>query len=254
MPRRQGSHFIPRPDVSSSAKPVARIPRTARQALAGTAVLAFTGLFHARAADLAVRPAPPVFVTQQYGLIADIPPGLTYCPLPTDWTGSDHGTQIYLVPPDGCAEAHGYTSSARIPASFVPSVAIFYGRNVADLHRADREDSPPETNTELAEQMCGDVYAPLPREIILLGMPAAGCRADQDGVATIQAMVLYGTGDTPANQPDRFLIVSLETTPDRLKTDLPILQQIAAGIRVCTPSGSKANTPREACPEGANWW
>jgi hypothetical protein len=195
-----------------------------------------------------------VFVTQQYGLIADLPPGLTYCPLPADWVGSDHGTQVYLVPPDRCGEVRGYASSARIPASFVPAIAIFYSRNVADIHRADREDSPPETNTELADQMCGDVYAPLPPGIVLLGTPAAGCRADQDGVATIQAMALYANADSPANKPDHILIVSLETTSDRLRADLPIFSRIAAGIRVCNPSWSKANLSREPCPEGANWW
>jgi hypothetical protein len=230
---------------------MARIPRITRWALAGFVALA---LLPARAADHAPQPAPPLFVTQDYGLIAHIPPGLTYCPLPTDWSGSNHGTQVYLVPPDQCGEARAYASSTRNPTSFVPTTSIFYGWNVADIRRTDRDDSPPETNTELAEQMCGDVYAPLPPGIVLLGTPAAGCRADQDGVATIQAMVLYAHPDSPANKPDAMLIVSLETTPDRLSADLVIFTRIAAGVRVCRPSWSKPNPSREPCPEGATWW
>src|SRR5580692_1775741 len=169
--------------------------RTTGQAIAGAVVLAFAGLFPARAADLAARPAPALFVSQQYGLVADIPRGLTYCPLPTDRSGSDHGTQIYLVPPDRCGEPRGYSSSVRRPASFVPSIEIFYSQNVAHFHREDRQDSPPESNAELAEQMCGDLHAPLSRGIVLLGMPAAGCRADENGIVTLQAMVIYANED-----------------------------------------------------------
>lgn len=228
--------------------------RTARQALAGAVGLAFAGLLPTLAADLTARPAPSLFVTQQYGLIAEFPPGLTYCPPPADWHGSDHGTQIYLVPPSQCGEARSYSSSARTPASFVPAIAIFYSRDVADFHRADRKDSPPETNAELAEQMCGDLYVPLPPGIVLLGTRAAGCRTQQDGVITFQAMVLFPNGDSTAIQPDQVLIVSLETTPDRLKVDLPIFTWIAAGIRVCAPGGSRASVAREPCPDGENWW
>lgn len=233
---------------------MARVRWTAPKVLAGAVSLALAGLFPSLAAEPAPRPAPPIFGTQQYALVADIPPGLTYCPLPANWNGSDHGTQVYLVPPDQCGEPRGYSSSMRTPASFVPSIEIFYNRNIAVIHRDDRQDSPPETNAELADQMCGDVYAPLPPGIVLLGTPAAGCRADQDGIATFQAMVLYANADSPANKPDRVLIVSLETTPDRLRSDLAIFTWIAARIRVCIPGSAKTTASPERCPEGANWW
>jgi hypothetical protein len=58
-------------------------------------------------------PVPALYVTKNYGLMVRVPPRRTYCPLPADWVGSDHGTTVFLVPPADCAATAGYPSTAR---------------------------------------------------------------------------------------------------------------------------------------------
>ena len=217
-------------------------------------MVAVVVLARAHAADPAPRPAPPLFVSQSAGVIAVIPPGLTYCPLPATWTGSDHGTEVYLTPPARCGVPRTYASSSRLSGSFAPAVAIFYGRNVAFVPRSGRDDSPPETNAELAGLVCGDDDTPLPPGITLLGAPAAGCRVDEDGGVDFRATAVYAAAAAPGARPDRILIVSLDTTPDRVASDLPVFRRIAGGIQVCGPPAEGAGARRERCPAGVDWW
>jgi hypothetical protein len=98
---------------------------------------AFSGVACADASTAAVpRPTPRLFLTQNYGIVARLPTGLTYCPLPADWVGSDHGSIMYLVPPSACPEIGEMAK--------VPSIVIYYVFNTADRPNADR---PPFTAT-----------------------------------------------------------------------------------------------------------
>jgi len=233
---------------------MACLPRPARPACLATALLALAGHAPVRAADVTPQPAPALFVTQANGLAIDLPPGLTYCPLPANWTGTDHGTEVYLQPPDRCGDPRAYSSSRRLPASFVPAVTIFYNLNVAYLHRAGGPDSPPVTDAELADQICGEDHAPLPRGVELLGRAASGCLSIDDGVADIQATSVYSAGGAPGGRPDHILIVTLETAADRIRSGFAIFRRIAAGIRICRSPQGAADPKLEPCPQGANWW
>ena len=50
-------------------------------------------------------PTPPIFVTPVYALTFRSPSATTICALPVDWTGSDHGTVMFLLPPKQCGGA-----------------------------------------------------------------------------------------------------------------------------------------------------
>ena|SRR5215472_294217 len=66
-------------------------------------LLALMNLYgHVKAQTQPPLPAPGLYVTSNYGLMAKIPKGLTYCPLPEGWEGSDHGTVLFIEPPSGC--------------------------------------------------------------------------------------------------------------------------------------------------------
>src|ERR1700761_7268156 len=76
-------------------------------------------------------PTPPAFASEQYGLTFRTPPGSTYCSLPDNWTGSDHGTVIFLAPPKRCWGA-GFPSSGRGFDGNAPRVEVFYAYDLGD--------------------------------------------------------------------------------------------------------------------------
>jgi hypothetical protein len=192
------------------------------------------------------QPAPRLYVTDNYGLMARIPPGLTYCRLPDGWSGSDHGTVLFLKPPSGCIPSHAYPSSSRPTPEFVPAISLYYEHNVADIDRGKDESSPPRTSVEYAGQSCDRPYLRIPSGLKLLGKPAIGCRYDDGDRVDIFLAALYWSGDEG-------VIVSLSTTRKRLSRDLPMLATVASAIRVCRPSWDRKDRGWPACPN-APWW
>src|SRR5687767_6170802 len=81
------------------------------------------------------QPAPRQYMTGMYGLTFAVPDGATYCPLPEDWIGSDHGTTIFLERPGACGGS-GYPSSSRDFASDPARISLFYAYWMG-------EDEPP---------------------------------------------------------------------------------------------------------------
>jgi hypothetical protein len=200
------------------------------------------------------RPVPPVYVTENHGLMASFPPGLTYCPLPKDWVGSDHGTEVYLVPPAGCGASTSYWSSDRSPGSRVPTIGLYYAYNVVEISPGSGRYSPPRTPREALQIYCREPHAPVPAGIQLLGVVAAGCLIEDRRSVEVRVVGLYSVDRAMQEVADHVLVVSLMTTRDRLRDDLGVFKVIAGDIRVCTPDWAKEVKGRSPCPLGVGWW
>lgn len=173
-------------------------------------------------------PAPPTYVSQDKGLTFQSPAGVTHCPLGRGWGGSDHGTVLFLEPPEACGHA-GYASSARNFKGDPPRIQIYYGLWFA-------ENPPP---------LCVEAGA-LP----LLGKPQPICKHDQQGKVIRTVYTRYSPGGKIE------LSVMLVTTPERAERDLATLGQFVASIRTCSTTyrdaKGKSYTDGEgpACPKG----
>lgn len=200
------------------------------------------------------QPAPPLYVTENHGLMASFPPGLTYCPLPRDWVGSDHGTEVYLVPPAACGVSTAYQSSDRFPASRVPTIGLYYAFNVVEIEHKSGQYSPPRTSREVLAMYCTEPHARAPAGIQLLGVPAAGCLIEHGQFVEVRVAGVYSAASATDEIPDHILIVSLTTTKDRLGKDLRVFKMVAGSIHVCTPHGAPDVTGQRPCPPGVTWW
>jgi hypothetical protein len=160
------------------------------------------------------RPSPHLYATANYGLTFRSPPGTTYCPLPRDWVGSDHGTVLFLERPRSCGGT-GYPSSSR---NFEPAVArieLYYGF------------------------VARDDPAPLPRcagaRIPFAGARRPICIRRQGNAVEAESHAYYAL-DPPGhhgNSPSE-AIMRLVTRPDRLGRDLALFRRFATTVRTCT--------------------
>ncbi len=175
-------------------------------------------------------PAPPVYVTENYTLTFRPPAGVTYCPLPKGWVGSDHGTVLFLVPPERCGGA-GYPSNGREFSPNVPRIEVFYGYWDAD------DMTPP-----ACPQPIGAT--------VLMGQDRPLCRAKADGMETVSVRAEY-SNDSPAA-----VTFTLATTPERFDKDLEILRDMVASARTCQASIPVLDRPPliwesgKPCPSG----
>lgn len=216
-------------------------------------VILLFGIAPAAADDQAVgqpQPVPRVYVTENHGLMATFPPGLTYCPLPRDWVGSDHGTAVYLVPPTGCGASDAYASSSRAPESLVPTIGLFYEYNVVEISHKSGQFSPPRTPSEALKIYCSEPHTRAPSGITLLGVPAVGCLIEHGRSVEVSVVALYSVENETPGPADHVLIVSLTTTRDRLSDDLRVLNEISQDISVCTPDWARGTKGRSPCPRG----
>jgi hypothetical protein len=171
--------------------------------------------------------APALYVTHNHGLAIAIPPGLTYCPLPNDWVGSDHGVELYLGRPAQCLGA-GYASSGRGVTPETPTISIYY-----EYVTSDYVERRP-----CLRRLGG---------LTLFGRRQRGCeRRDGDWV-TVDVGSRYSYGDSPEE-----LALTLRTNPERLARDLPVFAALARGAKVCLPHWAAGHTP-PPCPD-AQWF
>lgn len=189
------------------------------------------------AVPLAARAEPPqpahgVFVSHVYAIrLRAAIPGLTYCRVPEDWTGSDHGTILFLVPPRSC-EGVGYPSSSRgFEPGDTPRIEFYYGR------------------TEQAAQPCharGAVY--------LLGRHRPLCPSS-DGVLAVRSLRALYVADSLTEAT-----FTLVTPSRRLPRDVGTLRALAASAQVCSePWHDAANHPRRTgwgppCPPSGDFY
>ena len=163
------------------------------------------------------RPAPPVYATANYGLTFRSPPGTTYCPLPRNWIGSDHGTMLFLESPGDCGGG-GYASSDRGFQHDAARIELFY------VYAAE-DDSPP-----------------LPRcpgrQIRFVGSLRPICiHREGDGVrATVEARYDIGRHSSPGR-----VVLSLVSRPERLRAHLAAFRRLAANLHTCTALWPAAN-------------
>jgi hypothetical protein len=187
------------------------------------AALALLALAEAAAAPARVAPlpAPPLYVTHNQGLAIAVPKGLTYCPLPADWVGSDHGVELYLTPPTSCGGA-GYASSGRDATPDTPVIEIYYEYNTDDY--VDRH-------------RCRARVA-----FRLFGRPAKACVTHDGGWIEVEARSNYSIGPEPHD-----LVLTLRTTEARYASDLARFHAFARGVHVCRPDWGGGHQP--SCPK-----
>jgi hypothetical protein len=200
------------------------------------------------------QPTPSLYVTENHGLMARFPPGLTYCPLPKDWVGSDHGTEVYLVPPVACGLSTAYQSSDRSPESRVPTIGLYYAFNVAEIEHKPGQFSPPRSAREVLSMHCTEPHTRAPAGIRLFGVPAAGCLIEHGRSVEVRVAGVYSYASATDGLPDHILLVSLMTTKDRLGDDLGVFKVVVGSIHVCIPYGATDATGQRRCPRGVEWW
>jgi hypothetical protein len=191
------------------------------------------------AADIRVpRRTRPVFASDQYGLMVQVPDGLYYCAIPPDWVGSDHGRAFYIEPPAACDTTAGYVLSSVAEA--IPTLELYYGYNVVEHDFDDgRGEREAEEDAEVARQHCEQ-----PERlagVTLLGRPAVGCRTEERGRVTVSAVALYEAEHAVGREPlNAQLVVSLTTDTARLVKDWAAFVAFAAGVAQCTPNWEAA--------------
>ena len=180
------------------------------------AVLGFGLLWTAASGGTAKEPTPtkPLpangdYATGIYGLTFKPPQHASYCPLPEDWTGSDHGTVIFLEPPHACYGA-GYPSSGRgFEPADTPRIEIYYGYFMGE-----------------------DIEKPAPCKSVgtatLFGKKANLCGDTWRGLATISVSGRY-VADLPAE-----LSATLVSKPSDLSRYMPRFTALVASIRTCS--------------------
>jgi len=156
------------------------------------------------------RPAPRLYATANYGLTFRSPPGATYCPLPRDWVGSDHGTVLFLENPGDCGGS-GYPSSSRNFERNAARIELYYGY---DLSVGD-----PLWPKQPPCRAAGRVR--------MLGAVRSLCRGSAAGLE-VRARATY-RADVPAEA-----ILTLVTRPERLARDLATFRRMAASLRTCS--------------------
>jgi hypothetical protein len=186
-------------------------------------------------ASIQAKPAPPTYPTPNYALTFHKPPGSSYCPLPADWVGSDHGTILFLSLPALCGGA-GFPSSSRgFSPPNLPRIEIFYSYSDED------GQTKPSCN------VVGKAN--------LLSRQRPLCKDTSDGMTTITMSANY-KADNPAQ-----LIITLVSAPDRLDSDLRSLVVLANSVRTCSSHWSSADGKRAfvagsgpPCPANAKWF
>lgn len=187
--------------------------------------------------------APRNYVSREFGLVVNIPAGLSYCALPKKWSGTEEGTVLFLELPAACLDMQAGSSTVRPIAGFVPSITIHYRVNRERYDNFDGAIPKAPSSEELARQFC-----PKPlhtSELKLFDQPAFGCRSDQTGSKVkIVLFALYGT-------EHNILTVSLLTTLEHLDAGMQMLGKISASISACEAGKKQSNAP--VCPRGYTW-
>jgi hypothetical protein len=157
------------------------------------------------------KPAPPVFATPERGLTFATPAGSTYCPLPDDFVGSDHGTLIFLAPPERCSNDAGYPSVARgfLPAA-TPRIEVFYA------YRLDDSEVGPAKKCRSAGTI----------QLFGAAQPLCLDHGGRTPSYSVQGIYQADSG--------MMLILTLVTSRARAAQDLKALEALAASARACS--------------------
>ena len=197
---------------------------------------AAAGTMESQTASYASKPTPRLYVTQKFGLVMTVPPGLSFCPLPKGWSGYEEGTILFLQPPSACMPPGG-SSAVRPIDGFVPSIGLRYQTNRSRDDAFDGNIPAPRTSEEFAHQVCAGAFAS--PDLKLFDEPALTCRSEMPGNKV--RIVLISVYDSARNH----LILTLLTTHDRLADDTRLLATVASSITGCQPSLGKERRGKE---------
>jgi len=196
------------------------------------------------AAQSAVKPAPNLYVTRNFGLVMKVPAGISFCPLPKKWSGVEEGTVLFLEKPSACLPP-GRSSVMRPINGFVPSITLRYQANRSRNDAYDGAIPQPLTSEEFAQQFCAGPF--MSPDLRLFDQPAVSCRAELPGnKIRIALMAVFDSARTN-------MVLSLVTTPDRLTDDTRILGKLASSITTCHAASGKKKSGAAVCPKG-DWW
>ncbi|WP_206244631.1 hypothetical protein [Novosphingobium terrae] len=178
--------------------------------------------------------APAHYASSNYGITFHVPRLATYCPLPKDWVGSDHGTIIFLERPKRCGGA-GYPSSSRnYEPDNLAAIDLYYG------YWFDEGDAPASPCHQVAT-------------IIFLGTSRPVCE-ERKGRQITRTVTARYQADAPAQA-----VLTLRTRHNRLQSDMITFQKTAATVRSCKvawigPKGSVSAGHGLPCPKGSRWF
>lgn len=211
-----------------------------------TTLLLITALFGSAQENVTShppKPAPRTYVSREFRLMMNVPPGLSYCALPKKWSGIEEGTVLFLEPPSACLDTQSGSSTVRPITGFVPSITIHYRANRERYDNFDGAIPKAPSSKELARQFCPE---PLhSSELKLFDQSVFGCRSDQSGnKVKIVLFALYGP-------EHNILTVSLLTTQERLDAGLQVLGKISSSISAYDRRKKQSNVP--LCPRGSTW-
>lgn len=160
-------------------------------------------------APMAPLPTLPVFVSFAKGITFRAPAGSTYCPLPDDWSGSDHGTIMFLRAPRACGSA-GFPSSSRDFEPYdTPRIEVYYDYWMDDGNFL--------TGT------CQKVGV-----VQFLGRPRLYCRNERNDQVIINIWSRYKA------DMDAEVAVTLVTNLRRESRDMSAFRFVTASMRSCT--------------------
>lgn len=167
-------------------------------------------------------PTPPVFDAGSYALTFRSPPHTWICPLPDDWTGSNHGTIIFLVAPNACGGV-GYPSSSRGFDGDPPRIEVFYAY-------WSRADDGPWPGSHCPGRVAGQIY--------FAGRHRRLCEERHGGILSLWTYAPY-RADTSAE-----VSVNLVTTPKRRDTDFKVFKAMVATVRPCLVTDTGGPKPQ----------
>jgi hypothetical protein len=170
----------------------------------------------------ASEPYPPQrahgrYTSQSYALAFPTVHGTWTCPIPPNWTGSDHGTILFLTPPARCYGI-GFPSIARgFEPGTTPRIEIYYDRTFID-----------DGIRPLTAKACRRVAT-----VRLFGSDRPVCAMKaKAGLKTVRIASLY-------RQKEYEVELTLVTTPARYRRDFATLQLLASVIGTCDQNREK---------------
>lgn len=182
------------------------------------------------------KPAPRLYRSADKSILFPTPAGSTYCPKPDDWVGSDHGTVVFLTPPERCDRSAAYPSSER-GALTAPNIQIFYAWDVLE---PEEKPAPPPCEPIGTARFLGD-ERPL-------------CVRRRGDIVEVRAAAPYLAEGGRMKAEAAFTLV---TAQPRLTQDLETFRTLLARTRLCTPPEFETVRPTAtapACPAEAEWF
>lgn len=177
------------------------------------------------------RPVPPQFKSSRYALTFKTPKNSSYCPLSKRWRGTDNGTVMFLVAPTKCGIAKGPSVSRPFTPNPLPMLSVSY--TYVGLSRP----APCQQVDKL--KIMGKVQ------------PLCEIRRGSTIIRTIRGTYI---ADIPSE-----VMVTLVSTPQRLKRDMNALHRVTGSLRACTamlkgPRGGFTIGRGKTCPSDAVWF